>query len=64
MIATLLNRYNYYLVHKNEQSIEVVILGMPGQAVVVALPKTPSRVNDPEWQRIKARHRRPPAQRP
>jgi hypothetical protein len=64
VIATVLNGYNYYLVYKNEHGVEVVVLGMPGKAVAVALPKKPLRVNDPEWQKIKARHRRPPPQRP
>lgn len=64
VIATVLNGYNYYLVYKNEHGVEVVILSTPGKAVAVALPKTPLRVNDPEWQKIKARHRRPPPQRP
>jgi hypothetical protein len=61
VIASLLNGYNYYLVYKNGHGVEVVVLGTPGKAVATALPKPPLRVNDPEWQKIKARHRRPPA---
>jgi hypothetical protein len=60
VIASLLNGYNYYLVYKNGHGVEVVVLGTPGKAVAAALPKPPLRVNDPEWQKIKARHRRPP----
>ncbi len=75
VISRVLDGYNYVL--KNEKdSIEIIVLGKPGEAVAVVTPNTvspaiigetpkkASPTKDPIWEETKARHRRPPTQRP
>jgi hypothetical protein len=59
VIARLLEGYNYYVVRRDDAALEVVVLGTTGKRPVVAERPKRSRAYDPEWEQMKARHRRP-----
>jgi hypothetical protein len=60
VIARVLAGYNYVL-KREKDTIEIVVVGRPGEAVASATPKKISPPKDPVWEQTKARHRRPPA---